>query len=48
MGAPGRLISPGAKGRRGQGERGSEWFPRGQESLVRSLAGAQDDLLAGG
>ena len=38
----------GAKGRRSWGIGATEWFPRERASLVRSGAGAQDGLLAGG
>jgi hypothetical protein len=30
------------------GEGGAVWFPRRRDSLVRSMAGAQEGLLVGG
>ena len=41
-------LAPGLKGGEGSGRGGTGWFPRRRESLVRSMAGAQDGLLEGG
>ena len=46
--APVGLDSPWAEGRGGQGERVTGWFPCWQETLVWSMAGAQEGLPAGG
>ena len=46
--APGTAQSaPGPKGEEGKERGGAEWFPRGQEPLVRSMDGAQEGLPAG-
>ena len=47
-GVPGVALGFGAKGRRSWGIGATEWFPRERASLVKSGAGAQDGLLAGG
>ena len=38
----------GQREERIEGEGGAGWFPRGQESLIWSVAGAQEGLPAGG
>jgi hypothetical protein len=48
IGTPGQHWTLGIKGREGRGRGGTGWFPHRGESLVRSVAGAQDGLLAGG
>jgi hypothetical protein len=44
--APGAALGPGMKGGEGRGRGSAGWFPRCWESLVRSVAVAQDGLLA--
>ena len=49
MGAPGVAQSaPEPKGGEGREGGGAGWFPHGRESLVWSMAGAQEGLPAGG
>jgi hypothetical protein len=47
IGAPGRHSAPEIR-EEGRGKVGTGWFPRRQESLVQSMAGAQEGLLSGG
>ena len=49
IGNPGvTWSSPGPKRGEGRERGGTGWFPRGQESLAWSVAGAQEGLLVGG
>jgi hypothetical protein len=49
IGSLGSTQFRGTKGGEGRTRGGAGWFPCGwRESLVRSMAGAQDGLLAGG
>ena len=47
IGAPGQHSTPGMKAGEGKERVGAGWFLHGLESFVRSVAGAQNGLLAG-
>ena len=48
IGTLGQHSGQEVKGGEGRGRGVTGWFPRRQESLIRSMAGAQDGLLEGG